>query len=395
MALFNTDMFKVLFRLFQGAKTPSRHRSGGKRPTRQWSSLGRMHGGELLEVRSVPSANPIVANAVPVSGFEGAPLVNVPVAAFTAGNGSEPAANFQSIILWGDGSSSAGTVVESNNTYVVFGSHTYADISDQPVVVGIQDTTSASAPALVTDTAKIAPLLPDGTQGTVDQRFVYEYLKDVLQRPISMDEVNYWTAQYEKNHDDPQTLSSIVIEATPPYEYRRDEIDSAYKTYLHRPADKAGEDYYLSQVNKSQGVRTSQGVERRTSAALINSDEYFYQRSGGTIDGFINAVFEDALKRPVDPQSLAFFEFQLTHGMTRLDFAISVLNSKEAVTLNINGLFERYLGRPVDPYGLQTFLVTSDYDSGYGTETNTETLLDSSEFYDRAVGLPLDTPHVV
>ncbi|HEV3003750.1 MAG TPA: hypothetical protein VGX78_04785, partial [Pirellulales bacterium] len=70
----------------------------------------------------MPSANPIVATAVQVNGFETAPLVNIPVATFTAGNGSEPAGNFAAAIAWGDGKTSAGTVVEApNNTYVVLG----------------------------------------------------------------------------------------------------------------------------------------------------------------------------------------------------------------------------------------------------------------------------------
>ncbi|HEV3341791.1 MAG TPA: DUF4214 domain-containing protein, partial [Pirellulales bacterium] len=290
---------------------------------------------------------------------------------------------------WGDGKTSAGTVVEApNNTYVVLGSHTFSDVSQIPVIAGIVDTTAPTNTAVVSDSTLIAPVLPDGTQGNADQRYAYEVLKDLMQRPISMPEVNYWTGQFEKNHDDRQTFAFNVVEATPPYEYRRGEIDSAYQTYLHRAADPQGENYFLQLVINLQGTRSGPGTERRTPALLINSDE-FYNLAGDTVDGFITAVFEDALKRAPSASDLAYFDYQLTHGMTHIEFATLVLNSNEFLTRSYNSLFERYLGRPIDPAGLAAFI--NNVQLGYGTESNTETLLDTNEFYNRAVGLPLST----
>lgn len=380
-------VFQELFSAFRGQK-----RAPARRAARRRNSLGQTMGGERLEVRSLLSANPIVAHPVAVSGYENQALNNVPVATFTAGNGSEPASDFKAVVVWGDGASTTGNVAESGGTYVVTGSHTFTDINNNPVVVGIVDVTDPSNTGVVVDSGNIAPLLPNGTQGTPDQRYVYEYLKDVLQRPISMADVNYWTAQFEKNHEDRQTFSSIVIESTPPYEYRRDEIASSYETYLHRAPDAAGENFYLQLVNNSQGAREGQGVdfgtEKRTSALLISSPE-FYQDAGSTVNGFITAVFEDALKRAPSAADLAYYSYQLTHGMTHIEFATTVLNSPESLTRTIDSLYERYLGRAPDPTGLQNFI--NNYNAGYGTETNTETILDTDEFYNRAVGLPLNT----
>ena len=339
-------------------------------------------------MRAVPSAAPVVASPVAITGDEGFALQNVPVATFTASNGSQAPSSFNTVINWGDGSTTAGTVTEANNTYTVTGTHTYVDQRTYPVVVGIQ---GGAAPTFVVDQASIAPLLPDGTVGTVDQRFIHEYLLTTLQRPVDMQTINYWVGQFEKNHDDRQTLSLIFLESTPPYEYRRGEIDSSYETYLHRAADQGGENYFLNQVNLQQGVRSGPGLEKRTSALLINSDEYFYQRAGGTLPGFITAVYQDALKRPPSANDLAYWEFALTHGVSHIEFATTVLNSHEFLARSINGLYERYLGRPVDPTGLQNFLF--NFAEGYGTESNTETLLDTPEFYSRATGVPIaDVP---
>lgn len=386
-------MARLVFRLLDAfGFSPRRAKPAAHRGphSRRQNVLGLYRGGERLEVRSVPSATPIVGSPVAVNGFENAPLTNVPVAAFTQGDGSAPASNFLTMVFWGDGTSSAGTVIAANGMYDVVGSHTYTDVSHGPIVVGIQDAATPSNYTDVIDTqVDIAPLLPNGQPGTPDQLFVYEALKTTLQRPISMDDINFWTAKYEQNHRDPQTFGLILLESTPPYEYRRGEIDSAYKTYLHREADPAGENYFLQEVINSQGVRSGPGTEKRTSALLINSDEYYYQRAGGTLDGFITAVFEDALKRPPSASDLAYFGYQLTHGMSHIEFATTILNSNEFEVRQVNNLFERYLGRAADPYGLQAFV--NNFNSGYGTESNTETLLDTPEFYDRAVGLPLNT----
>ncbi|HET6881080.1 MAG TPA: DUF4214 domain-containing protein [Pirellulales bacterium] len=382
---FFAGVFNSLFAGAHGKSRRARHTSA---PRTRRNKLGQTFAGERLEVRSVPSAAPIMANPVAISGYENQALTNVPVAAFTAGDGSTPASEFRATIVWGDGATTAGNVIESGTTYLVTGSHTYTDVYTNPVIVGIVDTANTANNAVVLDSANIAPLLPDGTQGTPDERYVYEVLKDTQPGPVTMADVVYWTGQFEKNHGDRQAFGSILLESTPPYGYFRGEIDNAYQTYLHRPADPSGENFYLQLTINSQGVRSGPGTEKRTSALLISSDE-FYQDAGGTVDGFIKAVYEDALKRAPDPGALAFWEFQLTHGLTHVEFATSILNSNEFLTRQINGLFERYLGRPADPYGLQTFINNSN--EGYGTTSNTETILDTDEFYNRAAGLPLNT----
>ncbi|HVX13772.1 MAG TPA: DUF4214 domain-containing protein [Pirellulales bacterium] len=389
MSIFPAGVVDALFSTFRRKKSHPTRPHSSRRPPQRRTSLGHRGGAERLELRSLPSANPLVVNAVPVSGFETQALTNVPVATFTDGTGSEPASNFKAAIVWGDGATSTGTVIESGGSYIVVGSHTYSDISDTPVIVGIVDTTNPGANAVVVDTADIAPILPDGTQGTADQRYVYEVLKDTQQGPITMNDVNYWTGQFEKNHDDRQTFVYILLETTPPYSYDRLQIDNAYETYLHRAADTAGENFFLQLVLDSQGQKSGPGTEKRTAALLINSNE-FYQDAGGTVQGFITAVYEDALKRAPDPTALVYFENALNSGaMTHIEFATTILNSSEFLNLSINGLFEKYLGRPVDPNGLQTFV--NNFNNGYGTQSNTETLLTTPEFYNRAVGLPLNT----
>lgn len=73
------------------------------------------------------------------SAVEGQPLVNVPVANFNDPTGSHPASSYTVTIDWGDGTTSAGTVVaDGGNNYSVFGSHTYINAGVVPLTVSVK-----------------------------------------------------------------------------------------------------------------------------------------------------------------------------------------------------------------------------------------------------------------
>ncbi|HEV3344130.1 MAG TPA: NF038129 family PEP-CTERM protein [Pirellulales bacterium] len=83
------------------------------------------------------------------------------VATFTDPGGAEPLADYSATIAWGDGSSSAGTILpaDTNGTFTVQGSHTYASSGTQPIVVTLSHDTAPAATA--TSTADItAPSTP-------------------------------------------------------------------------------------------------------------------------------------------------------------------------------------------------------------------------------------------
>jgi hypothetical protein len=73
---------------------------------------------------------PITVNPTPLSitGYENTPLINVDVATFTSSNPSELASDFVASINWGDGTSTAATIVKDAGTPSLFhvqGNHTY------------------------------------------------------------------------------------------------------------------------------------------------------------------------------------------------------------------------------------------------------------------------------
>jgi hypothetical protein len=93
----------------------------------------------------------ITASGTNISASEGKPFTG-PVASFTDPDTSSTAAEYSATIVWGDGSSSAGTITGGSGTFSVAGSHTYAEEKTYNVIVTITDVDTN----LVTATANSA-----------------------------------------------------------------------------------------------------------------------------------------------------------------------------------------------------------------------------------------------
>jgi hypothetical protein len=81
---------------------------------------------------------PLTASPKTVNGTEGRPLTNVDVATFTDADPLGTATDFLATIDWGDGTTTAGTIVEDTaGTFHVVGSHTYTEESATPYSIGV------------------------------------------------------------------------------------------------------------------------------------------------------------------------------------------------------------------------------------------------------------------
>jgi uncharacterized repeat protein (TIGR03803 family) len=101
---------------------------------------------------------PLSATSVSISGTEGSTTGTIPVATFTDANPNATVSDFTATIDWGDGATSAGTIVaQSGGGFAVDAAHTYADEGEYTVGVSINDaggsTASATSKATVADIA--------------------------------------------------------------------------------------------------------------------------------------------------------------------------------------------------------------------------------------------------
>src|SRR5258707_3380638 len=135
----------------------------------------------------------------------------------------------------------------------------------------------------------------------------------------------------------------IIQELENTAEFRAVEVQTAFQTILHHPVD-AGTLAAFSQLIKDGNID-------RLDAVLASSDEYFALH-GGTNAGFLNAVFTDALHRPIDPGSLGALNMLLTTGTSRFTVANLVFSSPEAHLNEVQGLYLQILNRPADTSGL-------------------------------------------
>ena len=107
-----------------------------------------------------PIGGRLSASGVNVSAVEGRPLSNVVVANFADADENTTASAYSASVIWGDGTTSAGTVTAAGGGFAVEGSHTYLEEGSFAVTVQITDldatTTSASSTATVTDAALTA-----------------------------------------------------------------------------------------------------------------------------------------------------------------------------------------------------------------------------------------------
>jgi hypothetical protein len=278
---------------------------------------------------------PVVA---PV-GHEGVPI-NITAGYFQHGANTEPPSGFTATIDWGDGTLSSGTVLLSGSQYAVTGSHTYQDEGTFSVKAEVTDTSGGASLSLGTTAFIREALLPDGTEGTANQRFVSELFSDLLHRPVDAGGLAYWSGQLDSG----ATRFQVAVGIENSDEYRQDEVDALFEHYLHRHADAGALSGYNTFLKDG-------GTDEQLAAVIVGSDEYFSQRGGGTNDGFLNAVFQDALNRPIDAGGKTAFEQFLSGGGSRGQAGEIVFASEEYHADVVQNLYLDTLDRPADPGG--------------------------------------------
>ncbi|HJT33292.1 MAG TPA: DUF4214 domain-containing protein [Pirellulales bacterium] len=324
---------------------------------------------------------------VTITAHERSAISDVTVATFQHGNGAEPASGFTATIGWGDGATSTGTVSESGTTYTVVGSHTYLDEQTFPISVQIKDDTAS---AFAASSAHISEeLLPDGTVGTPNERFIAEIYRDLLHRPADQSAIPFWSAMLDHGQTRLQ-VAQAIIEAAMPTELSADLAQGMFQKYLGRTADADGLAYWQGKLNGDETLE-------QTEAAFVATPEFF-TLAGSTNDGFVNRLFETTLGRSPDPNGRAYYEGLLASGSSREQVADLVFASHEYHQKFVTDTYQSgadtndrftdttpylddldFLDRPSDPSGLAAF--TNAMDNGLTEQQVWADFMSSDEFF--------------
>jgi uncharacterized protein GlcG (DUF336 family) len=177
--------------------------------------------------------------------------------------------------------------------------------------------------------------------------FVQKAYVDLLGRSASADPGSATFIQVLNGGQADRNQVAIAIQTSP--EYRARQVQELYNDFLNRAADPGG-------LNAFTNFLLGGGTVEQLSAVLTGSDEYFQTQGGGTNAGFLAALYQDALERPIDPGGQAVFSQALGQGASRVDVAGVIFTSPEYRQLLVQDFFQDFLGRPADPGGLATFV---------------------------------------
>src|SRR5205823_14823414 len=124
------------------------------------------------------------------------------------------------------------------------------------------------------------------------------------------------------------------------------------------------------------------GTVEQLKIMLTSSPEYFMVRGGGMNEGFLTALYHDALNRLPDVDGLASFEAGLNGGSSRGQVATAIFGSPEYYQDLMGSIYQRFLNRLPDDGGLQSFV--ADLQAGVASEDIIAAMLGSGEFFSHA-----------
>ncbi len=185
---------------------------------------------------------------------------------------------------------------------------------------------------------------------TPNQRFIAQVYVDLLGRVVDEPGMEFWAG--ELNEGVPATTVVYSIEHSGNNEFQTRVVEQIYEHYLRRAADPTGLQNGIAFLN------TGATIEQFTSV-VVGSTEYFQNEAGGTNSGFLSAIYEDALARPIDPTAEVNDLALLSQGTTRQQIAYDVLRSVEYDTSLVNYFYETFLRRPADRTGHNKYVTAT------------------------------------
>jgi hypothetical protein len=178
-------------------------------------------------------------------------------------------------------------------------------------------------------------LLWNGTRGAASDRWINETYGNLLGRLADPGALGFWSAQLTSGTNRNAIVSAIEASG----EYRGRQVQSLFERYLHRPADTGGQSYFVAQLAAGASYEN-------LAAILIGSPEYFANRGHSDNDGFLDALYQDVLDRPVDGGARTYFDRLLNGGAPRSQIAAILLGSDEYRQLLVQSYYQDFFNHP-------------------------------------------------
>lgn len=208
---------------------------------------------------------------------------------------------------------------------------------------------------------------------TPTEAYVRQVYQDFLGRPTDRSGLAFWTGRLDSGRE---TRSSFVRQMTRSSEYARKVVTRAYQDVLGRTPDPSGLAYWSGRV---QG-----GLPVASLVLELTGSNEFLTKSGGTVDGFVNAAYQAILARQPTAAERSAKVNAINAGTTRRRVALDLYNTTESKRRRTAVQFKLLLQR--DP-------TTAEYDT-WVTNLTTQSdvtlaifLAASNEYYDNSLVL--------
>jgi hypothetical protein len=327
----------------------------------------------------------IVAGKVDIGSVELQPPTTSTALTVTATSGSAPSATLTATVS----PAVPGAVTPSGTVTFYTGGTIVSGILVGGTQVGTADlnangvaTLTVSTPRAYQFTAQYGGNLALGTfgstssqvsqtLGTANQIYVSYLFQTLLNRPVDSGGLSAFSSMLDAGVSKPAVV--LGIESSP--EYIADQVQALYQQYLHRPADPTG-------LSSFSAFLAGGGTLEQAAAMLAGSAEYFLTRGQNNNTTFLQALYQDALGRPIDPAGQAGFSQQLANGVSRSMVAAEILASPEYRTNLVQGYYMHFLGRQADPGGLNAFV--GQLQAGITDQVVISMIAGSQEAFNRA-----------
>jgi hypothetical protein len=223
---------------------------------------------------------------------------------------------------------------------------------------------AGSTSAAVTQT--VSGTTPAGPGNT---GFVTQLYADLLGRTPDQSGLQVWVNALNANQ---LTRTQVAFQFEQSQEYRLRTLGQLYTQLLKRAIDSTGSTGWLSFL---QGGGTFEQVE----ASILASPEYYQVRGGGTVNGYLTALYGDVLHRVPDASGQAAFSAALNQGVGRQIVTTLMLSSPESDMLEVKGMFNQFLRRDPDPSGATAFF--NALQAGTSNEAVISIILGSPEYF--------------
>lgn len=203
---------------------------------------------------------------------------------------------------------------------------------------------------------------------TANQMFVAATYQDLLGRPAESAGMAFWVGRLQQG----TSRRDVVLEIQRSEECRTVTVQGICQSLLHRPAD-------AQQLSSFVPILGVGGTVEQVRAAIAGSAEYLQNRGEGTTDGFLDALYQDALGRAIDPGAREFFSQALASGASHRQLAEAVFTSDEYREKLVESLYQQYHQRGTDPSGHDYF--TGALRQGATDQQVITGILESAEYF--------------